>query len=239
MLIYSCISTDFKRFLDRLEARLCPLRLNRCLGIACGVALIAIALPARAAGAGVQGRYDGSQTEMAVALELREDGRFQYWLSYGALDEEAEGRWQSEGGNVILSSDPVVAPRFVFQSSSAARGAVNIILEAPQSLPISLFAAAVKYSDGEIVPHRMSEEGLRVPVSSAHPAVSVRVALPVMEIVGDEIQIPPGGGRTFRFRFEPNDFGKVDFRGVVLEGRDGMFLLQRHGREIRFRRVGD
>lgn len=239
MMTYSRISANSKHFRSRVEARLRPLRFNRRFGIAWGLALIAIALPAHAAGAGAQGRYDGSQTEMAVALELREDGRFHYWLSYGALDEEAEGRWRSEGGNVILRSDPVVAPRFVLLGSSTARGAVNIMIEAPKSLPISLFAAAVKFSNGEIVPDRMSEAGARFPVSSANPAVSVRVALPLMEIAGDEVPVPTGGGRTFRFRFEPNDFGKVDFRDTVLDGRDGALLLERHGRQIRFRRVTD
>ena len=37
------------------------------------------------------GQYDGHQMEVAAGLSLTADGHFQYGLSYGALDEEAEG----------------------------------------------------------------------------------------------------------------------------------------------------
>lgn len=42
---------------------------------------------------------------MAVALELLPNGRFRYGLSYGALDELAEGRWSERDAKVILTSD--------------------------------------------------------------------------------------------------------------------------------------
>lgn len=51
------------------------------------------------------GIYDGGQMELAAALELRPDGRFRYGLSYGALDERAEGRWSERDAKVILTSD--------------------------------------------------------------------------------------------------------------------------------------
>lgn len=58
------------------------------------------------------GVYDGGQMELAAALDLRADGQFQFALSYGALDEAAEGKWRLEGDHIDLepvryvSNDP-------------------------------------------------------------------------------------------------------------------------------------
>ena len=64
--------------------------------------------------------------EIASALELKPDGRFNYALSYGALDEEAAGRWTVSGDQVLLSSNPVVAPRlFLVSRGRDPRGCSN------------------------------------------------------------------------------------------------------------------
>lgn len=55
------------------------------------------------------GLYDGGQTEMAAVLELRKDGIFGFALSYGALDEAAEGHWREEGGKIILTPTQAVS----------------------------------------------------------------------------------------------------------------------------------
>src|SRR5882757_9583569 len=82
--------------------------------------------------AALVGAYDGNQMEMAVGLELDRNGRFQYGMAYGALDEEAEGAWLAEGDHVLLTSDPVTPPRFVFLGQKpAAVGKLQIALEVP------------------------------------------------------------------------------------------------------------
>jgi hypothetical protein len=40
--------------------------------------------------------------ETGSELLLRPDGRFQWYFTYGALDLDAEGRWQREGDHVVL-----------------------------------------------------------------------------------------------------------------------------------------
>lgn len=44
--------------------------------------------------------------ETGSELLLRPDGRFQWYLVYGALDLFAEGRWQENSGAIILSAEP-------------------------------------------------------------------------------------------------------------------------------------
>lgn len=41
--------------------------------------------------------------EVGSLIWLSKDGRFEYMLAYGAVDELAEGCWNTNGGNVVLS----------------------------------------------------------------------------------------------------------------------------------------
>jgi hypothetical protein len=66
--------------------------------------LMAAAQPAVSSFAG---SYEIDQMEMAGGLELRSDGTFQYALDYGAVSEEAQGKWAVEDGTVLLTTDPM------------------------------------------------------------------------------------------------------------------------------------
>lgn len=50
------------------------------------------------------GFYTTSQIEVGAALQLDEDGKFQYQLDYGAVSEAAEGNWSIEGDTVYLTA---------------------------------------------------------------------------------------------------------------------------------------
>ena len=50
------------------------------------------------------GFYRSNQIEVGAALQLDEDGRFQYQLDYGAVSEAAEGTWSSDGASVFLTA---------------------------------------------------------------------------------------------------------------------------------------
>jgi hypothetical protein len=63
-------------------------------------AVTPVAAPADARLAGHY--YLNGIMETGSELLLREDGRFQWYFTYGALDLEAEGRWQREGDAVVL-----------------------------------------------------------------------------------------------------------------------------------------
>src|SRR5688572_8162035 len=79
------------------------------------------------------GMYDGGRMEMAAGLELKADGRFRYGLSYGALDEGAEGSWTVEQDQVLLTSDPFERARFdVVEQGAAPPGKVRLRLDAPE-----------------------------------------------------------------------------------------------------------
>jgi hypothetical protein len=66
--------------------------------------IIAAMLLAIADATPVSGFYRSNQMEIGAALQLDDDGRFQYQLDYGAVSEAAEGNWSSDGINVYLTA---------------------------------------------------------------------------------------------------------------------------------------
>src|SRR5437868_116655 len=116
----------------------------RAFPIVAAIALLVATAATFAAPASLVGRYDGGQMEIAAGLELKADGRFRYALSYGALDEEAAGRWQVSGDRVFLTSDPVVAPRFVLVSQGrGADGTLQLSLDVPNGVSRQYFSAEI------------------------------------------------------------------------------------------------
>ncbi|MDB5707076.1 MAG: hypothetical protein JWN66_4192 [Sphingomonas bacterium] len=199
-----------------------------------------VATPASAqTAASLVGSYDGHQMEMGAELHLLADGRFEYGVAYGALDEAGQGSWRVEGDRVLLTSDPVTPPRFVFTGQKPApSGTVRFSLEAPQGVSLQYFDAVVLLAHGGSKGGQLSDDGLSLPLDPADPPVSARMFFPMYQLKSDAAPIDPAKGYWLSFRFEPNDIGKADFRGTALTIDHGDLLLDRFGRTIRFRRVG-
>jgi len=184
------------------------------------------------------GTYDGSQMEMAAALELQPNGRFRYALSYGALDEQAAGNWRVTGHTVLLDSDPVREPRFILAGQSSAGGnRIHIDLQLPSGMDAQFFEAAVRWSDGKVTGGHMSEDGLSLPAPAGRRVEEVQLALPMLNLTSEAFRVDNAKGVHLTFRFEPNDLGQVAFKNTPLAIDDGDLLLARHDREIRFRRA--
>ncbi|MDB5679174.1 hypothetical protein [Sphingomonas bacterium] len=184
------------------------------------------------------GDYDGGQMEMAVGLSLKANGRFEYGLSYGALDEEAAGTWAANGNQVLLTSDPVTPPRFsVIGQKPAAAGALRITLDLPGQINRQLFDAHVLLADGRTVDQQLGDDGVSIPFAAGNPPVKIALSFDVFELASDPVTIDPARGYEIDFRFDPNDLGKVDFKATPLKRAGDDLLLERYGRSIRFRRV--
>jgi len=53
----------------------------------------------------IQGEYYFRQTEMAAGFKFTEDGQFQFFFTYGAVDRSAAGTFSVEGNMVKLKSE--------------------------------------------------------------------------------------------------------------------------------------
>ena len=188
--------------------------------------------------AALVGEYDGHQMEMAAGLKLKADGRFQYGLSYGALDEEAEGNWVADHGSVVLTSDHVTPPRFMLVEQKAGQAKeLRIAIDAPHGMNPQYFDAVITFADGHVVQEQLSEDEKVIPLANGAVPVRAMIILSIFSLHGDWIAIDLAKGNRLRFGFEANDLGKVDFHGATLRNEGGDLLLDRYGRTIRFHRV--
>lgn len=202
------------------------------------LAAVLLSGTARAAAADLAGCYDGHAMEIAAGLELGTDSRFRYGLSYGALDEEAQGHWQSDEASVFLTSDPVTPPRFRLVEETAGDGEVfRVRLAMPPGMNPQYFDARLTLANGEVIDHQLGEDGLALALEPGMRVVSAQFRLPVFALASEPFPLSAGAGREARFRFEPNDLGKVAFAHAPLriDGRD--LLLVHHGRQFRFRKA--
>lgn len=173
--------------------------------------------------------------EMAAGLELGRDGRFRYALSYGALDEEGAGNWESDSASVYLTSDPIVSPRFTLERKAAAPAGQFIVkLEVPHGLSPQYFDVRLTFADGKVGQSQLGEEGIVVPLEPGEQVVSATLLLSVYELQSESFPIAAGGGTEAVFRFVPNDLGKVAFARTALKIDKSDLLLDRYERQIRF-----
>lgn len=184
------------------------------------------------------GDYDGGQMEMAVGLSLKGNGRFEYGLSYGALDQEAAGTWTADDRAVLLTSDKVTPPRFSLAGQKPAPPETLLItLALPGRINRQLFDAHILYKDGTAADQQLAEDDTRIHFEPGNPPVKIALSFDMFELESDAVSIDPARGYQLDFRFEPNDLGKVDFRATPLKRAGADLLLDRYGRSIRFRRV--
>jgi hypothetical protein len=187
---------------------------------------------------GLVGTYDGHQMEMAVGLKLQADGRFDYGLSYGALDESATGTWSVDGDNVLLTSDPVTPPKFVFLGQQPATdGKAHLVLDLPENWSRQYFVAGIGLADGRVVGGQLSDDDDTIPVGPGDRPVSLRLGLDVYQLRSDAFRLDGAAASRIRVGFEQNDLGKVAFAKTPLRIDKGNLLLDRYGRSIVFRRV--
>lgn len=182
------------------------------------------------------GVYDGSQMEMGVALRLQPNGRFDYMLAYGALDESASGTWSVEGGDVLLTSDPVTAPKFVLiDQRLATDGKLHLVLDLPKGWTRQYFDAAVGLADGRYVGGQLSDDEDVIQLAPGDRPVSLRLQLGVYEARSDAFRLDGTAASIVHVRFEPNDLGKVAFAGTTLHIVGKTLTFERYGRSITFK----
>lgn len=184
------------------------------------------------------GIYDGGQMEIAAGLELRADGRFRYGLTYGALDEQAEGSWTVEGDQVLLTTEPaVIPPRFLLaEQKPTASGALAVGVVDPNGRPLPNIDVAIAYDEGDPDILQSREEPVAVPLDAKRPPRSILLAVPVFDVASEPFPIDPAKGYGFTFRFEPNGLGTADFQRTPLAIDKGALVLPRFDRTLRFER---
>lgn len=202
--------------------------------------LLAAALLIGAAPPPLAGVYElAGVREAAGGLELRADGSFRYALSYGALDEQAEGRWRQEGSRVLLTTVPTPRPP-AFSRAAAEPGdpaQFELRLDNPAGQPIPNIEVIVTLADGSKHRAQTQQDWLQAPLDAAHRPVSVMFRIPVFDVESPLLPLEIDRLHRYRFTLDPGDLGMRDFRDWPLEVK-GDLLVPEGARESEgFRRL--
>ena len=202
--------------------------------------IAAASMPAMVAGAppSLAGMYETHQMEVAAGLELKADGKFRYGLSYGAVDEEGEGNWTSDGSTVTLTSNPMPkAPSFeLVRDDPAAKGELYMTLEDP-GFEWGHGLEAIATSDSTTGFEVSADDSGRVDLSGHPPIKAIAPEMPVYGPTGQIFPLSADRGHRLTFRFHRNNLGKARFEGEKLK-RDGeTLLMQRYDTVFRFQKV--
>jgi hypothetical protein len=201
---------------------------------AIALALLGDAAAAEEAPSALVGTYSSSQPEVGAALRLDANGRFEYSLSYGALDETAQGTWTADGNGIVLTSDPVKAPIIQYLGYQGGKGSELVVsLDAPPQLPIQLFSAFLLQPNGTVSEVPFQDSSLHIPMTGATVPTKIAVAISVYQVTSPAYDISPAVG-SLRFRFVPNDLGKVELDHHRLPWDSDGFDLDRLGLMIHF-----
>lgn len=198
----------------------------------------AFLLLAAAARPSLVGTYATHQMEVAAALELKANHRFRYALTYGAVDEEAEGDWAFDGKTVRLTSNPMPkAPSFeLVRDDPVPKGELYLQLEDPGfewGHPLHALAADESKHAFEVE----ADETGKVDLAGKSAVAMVAPQVPIFGPTGDVFNLSTDRGHKLLFRFHRNDLGKPRFDHEPLERKGGALLLQRYDTLFRFVKV--
>lgn len=186
--------------------------------------LVAVASPGHAqeatepASTDLAGNYVASEREMVAGLRLGADGRFQFGLTVGALDQLAEGRWKADGNRVHLTSDPRPVPPTIkpgrVEATPGQPFAIRVVgplggdvpgvdlrIEFDSGAPLESYLPGSAWS--------LPEDEKRIPRFVTFSISSHRIEFP-------RLALDPRPGMTAIFDLTPNDFGVADMTDAVV-----------------------
>ncbi|HEX8062164.1 MAG TPA: hypothetical protein VF535_03020 [Allosphingosinicella sp.] len=188
--------------------------------------LLPLLLLAPAPAAAAEGSPAGSyrlvgEQDVASGLRLRKDGRFQYFLSAGALDEQAEGRWSVNGRVVTLTTEPKPVPP-VFEPGPSARtldSKLSVKVGAPGGGGIAGVDLRIGFDQGEPVESYTQEDGWSLPADETRIPRWIELGVPMHGLASPRFPIDLAAGNALAFTLVPNDLGKLDFAAIRIRPR--------------------
>ena len=203
-------------------------------------ALALIAAPAAAQDSPFVGEYSLAEgPDVGGGLLIRADGRFQYMLAAGALDERAEGRWQVRGDLVCLTTDPRPVPPTIEKGPLIeVEGSVPTLLVTwPNGKGIPGVDFTIGFDSGDPVDDYTQVYGWTMPEDDKRVPRWVEVRESIYDITAPRFELTEADGGKLRAIIVPNDIGVVDFDGACAEQTERGLTLHRAEGEMRFVRL--
>jgi len=177
--------------------------------------------------------------DAAGELLLGEDGRFEYALAYGALDERAQGHWVHRGDRLTLTTEPKpVPPAFnTAPRSPPAPGLPTLRVSWPDGRGVAGVDFRIGFDAGDPIVAYTQEDGWRLPAGEHRTVRWIELAEPIYGVVSPRYSIDNAASGTLNFVLVPNDMGVVDFSGMAIDVRPGEVIIHRGRGTMRFVRT--
>jgi hypothetical protein len=173
--------------------------------------------------------------EVGSEMLLRPDGRFQYFLTYGAYDENAIGDWRVDGDLIILNtSEGYTPPRFTLkQSSIKPEQPLTILVKDRSERGIPGIDISVDYGGMKLKTGYTQYYGWQAPTTNSNPK-AIGLGLRMHDIQPQWFKVADKSHNHYVFIFDPGDLGKVLFRNTPLRLDSGALIMERGGRTMRY-----
>lgn len=185
--------------------------------------------------------------EVGSCIRFSTDGRFEYFLAYGAYDENSEGTWRIANGALVLDSPAYDRrPTFAFKRLQASRDrAFAVIVENGAGRGMAGIDVAVTCDGRTREAGYTQEYGLSLECGAAPSAILLSVRMYNLAPQNIDVAGRQGSGRTFVFSFDPGDLGRKRFVGLTVrrDGNDALLMVyagtpirELEGRTLRYER---
>lgn len=206
------------------------------------LAFALVASPAVAQDSSLVGEYRIAEgPDVGGGLLIGKDGRFQYMLAAGALDERAEGRWEARGDSVCLTTEPKPVPPTMSKGTvGEIDGAVpTIVVTWANGGTVAGVDFTIGFDSGAPIESYTQYDGWTMPDDDTRIPRWVEVREPIYGITAPRFDLAEADGGKLHVIIEPNDIGVVDFEGACLEKTERGVVLHRSEGDMRFVRTDE
>jgi len=201
-----------------------------------------LAAPVAAQNSPFVGEYSLAEgPDVGGGLLIRSDGRFQYMLAAGVLDERAEGRWEMRGDMACLTTDPKPVPPAMEKGALIEiEGTVPTLLVTwPNGKGIAGVDFTIGFDSGDPAEDYTQTYGWTMPDDDKRVPRWIEVREPIYGITAPRFVLTDADGGKLRVIIVPNDIGVVDFDGACVEKTGRGVTLHRSEGDMRFVRLGE
>ena len=210
-------------------------RLHRALPVLAMSVTIALSGPAAAGPAvapGLAGAYRLHQgPDMASELILKPDGKFDYFLAAGSLDEMSHGTWRAEGKSLRLTTIPKPLPA-VFTAgviTTVPDEKMVIHVTVPSGGGIAAVDFTIGFDAGEPITGYTQDYGWSLASDELRAPRWISFSLAIYGITSQRFPIDLAKGNAQTFILNPNDLGTIDFADVQIDIEPRKLIVHRWG----------
>jgi hypothetical protein len=173
--------------------------------------------------------------EVGSELILHPDGRFEYFLAYGAYDEHATGTWRVQGGQVLLNTAGMATPpRFrLKQSGSKPEKPLTILVQDKNGRGLPGIDVIVDYGDKNPETGYTQEYGWQARQQRGRPK-AIGLGIRMYSLEPQWFQVADKSDNYYVFEFSPGDLGRAQFMDTPLMPENGDLIMEREGRKLRY-----